>query len=447
VTWSAGDRIIISDGVRLAVVAATGGAVTPLLAPDSASRELLQLWPLALADGDNILYSSWARSDVASARIAIVSLSTGKRTELGVSGAFPLGVVEGVLVYASAAGTVFAAPFDLRRHRITGDPIPVATEVVVGVAGAAKAAMSPGGLFVFLSGSQLGQVVLADMRGATRPFMSEPRQYAYPRYSPDGKRIAITIGSGSRNDIWIYDVASGTPTRLTSDGSVNERPEWTPDGLRVLYRSDRLRRSSLWWQAADHSGSAEPLLADSTADVFEGVITRTGPSLVYQLDTAGADVMYRALSGDTAPKVIAATRFTEDRARVSPDGRWVAFATDESGAQQVVVQPFPGPGARVQVSVDGGSEPVWAANGNRLFYRGAQHIVAATFAATPTFAILSRTPLFEDTYILGRAPHANYDVSPDGSAFLLIKAVEDPQVIVVHNWAAELRARMAGQRR
>jgi len=446
-TWSSSDRIIISDGTRLSVVAATGGSATLLVEPDSAGNELLQLWPHALPDGENVLYSSWERSEATSARIAMASLTTGKRTGLGVSGTFPLGIVDGTLVYGSAAGAVVASSFDVRRRRVAGDPVTVATDVVIGVAGATKAAMSPGGSLVFLSGSQLAHVVLTELSGTSRSVMAEPREYAYPRYSPDGKRIAITIGSGSRSDVWIYDVASGTPTRLTSDGNVNERPEWTPDGLRVLYRSDRLRRSSLWWQPADLSGPAESLLVDPLADVFEGVITRAGPSVVYQLDTAGADVMYRALSGDTAPKVIAATRFLEQRARVSPDGRWVAFTTDESGAQQVVVQPFPGPGARVQVSVDGGAEPVWAASSNRLFYRGARHFVVATYAATSTFTILSRTRLFEDSYVPGRAPHANYDVSPNGSQLLLIKAVEDPQVIVVHNWAAELRARMAGERR
>src|SRR5207237_4069750 len=176
----------------------------------------------------------------------------------------------------------------------------------------------------------------------------------------------------------------------TSDGNYNERPEWTPDGTRVLFRSDRARRSALWWRAADLSGPPQPLLVSEKSDYFEGVISPDGANLIYQLDTAGADVWYRHLTGDTTPKPIAAsTAFVETMARVSPDGHWVAFVTNESGIDQVVVQPFPGPGAHVQVSTSGGVEPVWSRDGRRLFYRAGRQVMAASVRTDRQFAVVS----------------------------------------------------------
>lgn len=151
-------------------------------------------------------------------------------------------------------------------------------------------------------------------------------------------------------------------------------------------------------------------------------MTPDGRDLVYQIDDAGAnqaDVMYRALDGDTASRPVSATSSVEAQPRVSPDGRWVAFVTDASGASQVVVQPFPGPGGQVQVSVIGGSEPVWARDGRRLFYRDGRHFIAVTVTTTPTFAVTGRTRLFVDDYAFAQAPHANYDVTPEGNRFLM----------------------------
>jgi serine/threonine-protein kinase len=174
----------------------------------------------------------------------------------------------------------------------------------------------------------------------------------------------------------------------------------------------------------------------------EGVITPDGRAVVYQLDN---NIEMRALTGDTTRKVVASSRYFENEARVSPDGRWVAFVTDESGSDQVVVQPLSGTGARVQVSANGGTEPVWSRDGRRLFYRAARRFVAANVTTTPTFAVTSRDILFGDTFLTAAAPHANYDVTPDGKRLLVLEAVEDPQILVVSNWGTEVRARLSGR--
>jgi Tol biopolymer transport system component len=254
----------------------------------------------------------------------------------------------------------------------------------------------------------------------------------------------VTIGTDTRTDVWLLDLASGTQVRLSAAGSVNERAEWTPDGTRVLYRSDASGRSALWWRPADLSGPAALLLGSPRDIYFEGMFTPDRQTLIYQEDTAGSNIEYRRLAGDTAPRPIAVGPAEETMPRLSPDGRWIAFVTDESGATQVVVAPFPGPGGRVQVSVNGGSEPVWSRDGRRLFYRGDAKFIAASVNTISGFTVTARTPLFDDTYLTAQAPHANYDVSPDGTQLLVLRSASNDQFIVVHGWTEELRRRLSG---
>jgi serine/threonine-protein kinase len=152
--------------------------------------------------------------------------------------------------------------------------------------------------------------------------------------------------------------------------------------------------------------------------------------------------MYRRLDGDTTAHAVAATSAVEAQARLSPDGRWVAYVTGASGTSQVVVRPFPGPGGVIQVSIAGGSEPVWSRDGRRIFYRDGRHLIAASIATTPNFVITGRSELFRDTYLFAQAPHANYDVAPDGSRFLMVKSTEEPRLYVIYGWRSQLAERM-----
>jgi Tol biopolymer transport system component len=382
---------------------------------------------------------------MASARIAIASLATGAATVLDVRGIQPLGVVDGTLVYVTSAGTIMGVPIDIGRRRVLGPPVQLVDNVVLNNStGLARATVSPRTLF-YQSGSQVSQVVIVGPGGSKRTLLGDWRDYAFPRLSPDGRRLAITVGVSDRRDVWLHEFGSGTLTRLTTEGTTNERPEWSPDGSRVLYRSDHETRTAIWWRPADLSARATPLLMGQRLDVFEAVLTPDARTIVYQLDTLGADIYYRALSGDTTPHPVAAsTTAIETMPRLSPDGRWIAFTTDESGRNEVVVQPFPGPGGRAQVSVSGGTEPVWSRDGRRLFYRGDGRLMAATIRPGRSFEVASRDTILTDTYVFAGNPHANYDIMPDGKTFIFLEGESTGDMIVVSNWDAVVRRRMAG---
>lgn len=446
--WPTNDLIVGSARAVLFTVPSGGGRAHDLTALDTGRDERQQQYPVALGDGTHVLYSSFRNSGgLEGGKIAVASLTNGRTTILDLPGTYALGVVAGSLVFAAASGAVMAAPFDTRALRVTGPALPVVTGVARSTGGAVQAALSPSGDLVFMGGSLESSLVSTDARGVVTPVLSDARVYSYPRYAPDGTRIAISIGSGARTDVWVYDVASRTPTRLTTAGLVNERPEWSPDGTHVLYRADEgTKVSNIWWAPADLSGPPTPLLRTDRGTFFEAVMTPDGKGLVVQVDTSGDDIWYRALTGDTTYKPIATSKqFFENMPRVSPDGHWVAFVTDESGSPQVVVQPFPGPGARVAVSSAGGGEPVWAHDGHRLFYRGNGKIMAANVTSSPSFAVTSRDELFDDVFLPPSAPHANYDVSPDGKGFLFLKSSASAQLVIVHNWAEELRQRLSAR--
>ncbi len=441
-TWIPHGDIVFSTPAFpvLMRVSAAGGEPRPAAALDTARAERGQFFPHALSDGRHVLYTSWGRGSTEDARIGILDLSTGRARRLDVSGTFPLGMLDGRLIYTDQTGTVLAVPLDVASGRVSGQSVPLLTGVATSARGSAVAALSPTGTLAYEGGSRESTLVLANAAGAT-PLLPEARPYSMPRFSPDGKRVAVSIASGTSSDIWLEDVVSGSLTRLTSGGTVNERPEWSPDGTRVIFRTVRGGRSAIWWQPANGSGPASPLLADSDADYFEGVMTPDGRSLVYQVDTGESDVMIRRLDGGDTDRVIAATPATESRPRVSPDGRWVAYMTDDGGGPQVVVQPISGSGARVQVSVRGGNEPVWAPDGRHLFYRNDGKFIVAEVSGTPTFHVLSRSDFMNDTYLPSAVPHANYDVSPDGKKLLVVEG-ERQQLMVVHDWAAEERAKL-----
>jgi Tol biopolymer transport system component len=283
--------------------------------------------------------------------------------------------------------------------------------------------------------------------GFSQPVSQDLRRYAYPRYSPDGTRISVTVMTSSGSDIWIYETTSQTFQRLTTEG-INERQEWTPDGRRVVFQSNRGNGSEFWWQAADGSAPAERLL--STGQLLrEGVFSPDGRVLLYRADDRKTldDLWYVRLDGDRRPQPFLVTPFTETLPRMSPDGRWVAYQSDESGPSQIYVRPFPGPGSRYQVSNNGGTEPLWSRDGKRLVYRNGAQFVDASITTAPAFSVSARRIIVEGDFPTGGNLHQNYDLAPDAARILVVKAAgKTERTIVVHDWKHELRAQTTSAR-
>jgi serine/threonine-protein kinase len=446
-SWSPTGVIVASGNLALYTIPETGGEPREFIKPNRNDGELYLITPLVVGDQGVVLYASSPSSSLVGSKIAMASLKTGEHARLGISGAQPLGMTGGVLAYVTSTGVIMGVPFDARKKTLMGAPVQLVSDVAINnTSGLARASLAANGTLFYQSGTQLSAVMTVGADGVARALLAEPREYAFPRLSPDGRRLAIAVGSSDRRDVWLFDLSSQTMTRMTGDGMSNDRPEWSPDGKRVVYRSDRGIRTAIWWRPADLSAEATPLVGGPTVDVFEGVMSPDMKSVVYQLDTSGADIYYRGLTGDTTPHVVSNAKALETMPRLSPDGRWVAFSTDESGREEVVVQPFPAPGGRVQVSAGGGTEPVWSRDGKRLFYRGDGRLMAARLSTGDGFAVAARDTLFADSYQYAPNPHANYDVMADGTHFVFLKAASEGSMIVVANWKAVVRERMTRAR-
>ena len=434
-TWTKRDVIVYSSAGSLYSIPSSGGTPMLIAAPSHASGETGYRYPVALPDDDHVLYAD-AGND--GSTIGIASLSRRTAKSLRLAGSMALGTIDGQAIYTTRDNAIMAVALDAANGRTTEAPVPVVVDASVPNTGSSNAALSLSGTLAYRRVSSGSRVVLANGREPARVLLADPRGYTFPRFSPDGSRIAVSIDAGTRTDVWLYDLASHTTTRLSTSGTINERPEWTPDGVRVLYRMADGNNTSIWWRPADLSGPAAPLL-NGSLNYYEAVVSPTGRDVVYQVDN---NVERQTLVGDTTRRIVAGSGYTENQARISPDGRWIAFMSDESGSDQIVVQPFSGAGPRVQVSSNGGIEPVWSRDGTRLFYRANKKFMVATVTTKPTFTVASRKVFAEDRFLLAAAPHANYDVAPDGKSLLVVEALDDPQILIVHNWAEELRTRL-----
>ena len=250
-------------------------------------------------------------------------------------------------------------------------------------------------------------------------------------------RWQFDIASGTC-EIWIYDIARGTLTRLTTEGGSSQFPIWTPDGKRITYRGYRAGFRNIFWKTADGTGDEERLTTGENAQIPTSW-SPDGKWLAFydKSPTTGNDIWMLRLDGERKQEPFLQTPFNESDAMFSPDGRWLAYQSDESGRSEVYVQPFPGPGGKWQISTEGGGAPRWARNGRELFYYYGNKMMAVDIKTEPTFTAGKPRLLFEGQFI------ANYDVSPDGQRFLMIQAVEPEQpatqINLVLNWFEELK--------
>jgi Tol biopolymer transport system component len=420
--------------------------------------ELTERWPELLPGGKAVLFATGTTAfNFSDAQIAVQSFGKGQRRKPIQGGTQPRYAPSGHLVYAQG-GSLMAVPFDPQRLITTGAAVPVVEGVAQSQSnGATQYSFSATGSLVYVAGGVQGaqsRLVWVSRNGAEQPVAAPVNGYMFPRLSPDGRRVATVI-SKLESQVWLYDLARETTSRLTVEGTLNNAPVWAPDGKRIAFQSNKEGPLNIFWQLADGSGGLEQLTISE--DLQAPMSWSPDGKLLAFLEINPST--QREISvlriGDSSPgsgqvrkaQLFTRTRFDEAEPRFSPDGRWLAYISNESGRFEIYVQPYPGPGGKWQISADGGMDPVWNPNGRELFYRSGNKMMAVEIATQPSFAAGKPRMLFEGLYEPPPVPVANYDVSPDGQRFLMLKPSEQEQaaptqINVVLNWFEELKQKV-----
>ena len=452
-TWGADGTIIFAltavPGLRR--VSANGGEPEIITTPNAQDGEAYDYWPEFLPDARGVLFRVELRAGgpTGSGRIGVLDLRTGARKILVRDGFYGRYVSTGHLVYG-VSGMLRAVPFDLNRLELAGTPIPLVEPVLMTpFGGVLDFDIAQNGTMVYIpAGTRAAArtLVWIDRQGQEQAITAPVRAYTYPRLSPDGSRLALDVRDQD-NDIWIWDFARQTLSRFTFEVAQDQYPVWTLDGRRLIFDSRRTGgQANLFWQAADGTGAAEQL-TKSPINQSPYTISPDGTRLVFRSDElkTGSDLLALTLNKEHQIQPLVQTNFNELNAEISPDGRWFAYESNESGQYEIYVRTFPDAAAgRWQISTGGGTKPLWARNGQELFYvapTGA--LMAVRVAPGATFTAGTPTRLFDGRYYIGDAANVGrtYDVSPDGRRFLMMKAdtTTPATIIVVQNWDQELK--------
>lgn len=451
-SWGSRNDIVFAPtpASGLTIIAADEPVSRPLTVLDFDRGERTHRWPHVLPNGTELLFTV-ARAGSASfddADVMIASVATGTRRVLLRHATCARYVPTGHIVYMRA-GTMMAVPFDLQNLVVTGSPAPVVDRVMTQPTGGGHFAFANTGCLVYLTGEVQRvqrQLVTLEASGAVHPVPLPEQEIEEPRLSPNGRKLALGIRAAT-SDIWVYDFARSTLTRMTFDGD-NFAAVWTPDGTRLTFSSNRTGPCQIYWRAADGAGADERLVA-SEYDLVPGPWSRDGRVLVfteYHPET-GASIWMCTPHEPAPPRPLLRSRFNEHGPALSPDNQWLAYTSDESGRAEVYVVSFPALDRKAQMSVDGGTEAIWARDGRRLYYRRGASILSVDVADGPEPVAGAPQRCVEGPYLPGAMTGLpNYDVTADG-AFLMIRQeasqTRPDQLAVVVNWFADLRRRLA----
>ena len=448
-SWGPEDTILFhslsGSGQGIWQVSVAGGTPESLIHPRLAEGEWSIAYPEVLPGGNEVLFTAMDGSCTA-LRVEVLSLEKGERKTLIEGGSHARYADNGYLVYVED-GSVLAVPFDLGRLEVNGAPFPVVGGVAITRCDDAHFSLSRNGTLVYVqSGAQwIGRtVVWVDRNGNAQPMADlQHRYFMGPKLSPDGDRIAMWIAGGNPQ-VWVYEMERGVLTPLTSEGQ-NFWPAWSPDGSRLSFPSIRSGGAlNLFRKSADGSGSAERLTrSEYGQQPFSW--SPDGKSLVFHqsLDPeTGWDVWVLSMEGDLEPEPFLKTSSNEFQPALSPDGRWLAYVSNESGSDEIYVTSFPEPGGKWRISSEGGREPAWNPSGGELFYRDDERMMAVEIMTQPEFRPGKPQVLFEGPYDMAPPYGRNYDVTSDGERFLTTMPSEPDgaptQIHVVLNWHQEL---------
>jgi eukaryotic-like serine/threonine-protein kinase len=442
-TWSGEGVILFTSGTTIYRVSAVGGAATPVTMLDAARQEFAHFWPYFLPDGQHFLYLALS-AKTENSGIFVGSLDSKEGNLLLRASSNPVYVPPGYLLF-HREGTLMAQPFDAKGLEFKGEAIPLTEGLLFNPANGRSAfAASNNGVLAYRLGAEASRLALVWVaRDGTEQRLPAPlHNYVMPRVSPDGQRLAAGI-EGSDSEIWIYDLGRETLTRLTFEGTGNIDPIWTPDGRKIVFKGNQSR---LFSQPADGSGAMEELTNDKLSpNNIPGSFSPDGQVLAFMGSGSGLDLYTLSLK-DGKPQPFLRTPSNETAPRFSPDGRFIAYASDESGRYEIYVRPYPGPGGKWQISTEGGTEPAWNPKGRELFYRSGNKMMAVEVTTEGTFSAGKPKMLFEGSYVPTPRSFPDYDVSPDGQRFLMLKASEQTQapaqINVVLNWLEELKQKV-----
>jgi len=449
--WSPGGEIVFAPTPTgpLSAVSAAGGTPRQISALDATRDETTHRWPSFLPDGRRFLYLAWTAPRAENRAILVGSLDAADRRLLMAGDGAARYAPPGYLLFRRGTA-LFAQRFDASSLTLSGEPQAIADTIATGpFDGHAPFSVAAGGTLVYESGDERPKRLAWFDRAGSRLAPSWGIEEAFPSglaLSPDGKRLAFESDRGDVRNLWLLDLTRGSKTRLTFAVGGDDSPVWSPDGTRIAFDSRRSGEWEIYERAADGSGEDRLLPGVDSKDLWVTDWTDDGRYLLYTAihEKTGADVWALPLFGDRAPIPIRATEMEERWGVASPDGRWVAYMSSESGRPEVFVEPFPGGGGRWQVSISGGSEPIWRGDGREIFFRSLDSRVCAVPVTAAGAAFDAGTPecLFAidptDVYLNTRNA---FVVTADGqrfAAFVSEGGAPPSAVHVVLNWPAGL---------
>jgi serine/threonine-protein kinase len=444
-SWGVDDSIVFTPDRRTVLfrVSASGGKPEPLTKLDSKMGDLTHRWPQVLPGGEAVLFAvQMPTSLFDEGNIVVQSLKSGEPRTVVTGGAYGRYVPSGHILYARK-GSLFAVPFDLGKLEITGPPAPFLERLVSATSlASAQYSFSNTGLIAYVAGeSQASKLEIdwMDRAGKLQPLRSVPGDYVNPRISPDGKRVSLNVFEGGSSDIWVYDWARDTMTRLTFDPGNDIAQTWTPDGQRLAFASNRSGAQNLYWLRADGSNDVQRL-TESKHSQFPYSWTPDGKTLAFnETDpVTGSDLWVLPIEGDEksgwkpgTPKLFLKTPFTEVTPFFSPDGRWLAYQSNESGTSEVYVRPFPGGDGKWMVSNGGGIQVRWSRNAKELFYvRPDDHkLMVANYRVVGGSFQADKPVLWSPVQLADIGGRPNYDVAPDGKRVVVLRYIESQEKI------------------
>ena len=412
-SWGVDNTIVFATTATggLWRVPASGG--TPQQLTTLAATERSHRWPSFLPGGKAVLFSIQpGGASFDDALIAVRTLDTGEQRVVAQGGASPVYVPTGHILFGRA-GALMAIPFDLQRLEVTGPPVAVLEGVSMNTGTGGSQFATAAGSLVYIPGAvseSRREILWVDRRGVSRPLGADKRPYNDLALSPDGRRIAMAVASVT-GDIWLYEIARGNMRRLTFSPGLDVAPIWMPDGAHVTFNGIRNGVMQILQTGVDDGGREEQVINAGAANAQARSWHPSGNWLAY--DT-GDDIYILSSTGDRQPAPLVATQFTESFPAFSPDGRWIAYQSNESGSFDIYVKRFPESGGKSQVSNAGGVRPKWSRDGRELFFRSGDRMMAVTIEPAATFTAGSPRVLFEGRYAPG------YDVAADGR-FLMVR--------------------------